>query len=333
MVKLTVRSALRDGMAEELRRDPDVFLMGEEVAEYQGAYKVTRALLQEFGPKRIIDTPISEYGFTGIGVGAAFTGLKPIVEFMSFNFAMQAIDHIVNSAAKIHYMSDGEMRCPIVFRGPNGIATRLAAQHAQCFSSWYAHIPGLKVIAPYHAADFKGLIKAAIRDPSPVVFLENEMLYAHAHEVTEEELNSVSGDSAAEIGKAKVRQFGDNITIVSFSISVETALKAAKIMFSEYNISAEVIDLRTLRPLDIDTIIKSVQKTNRLLIIEGGWGFAGIGAEVAAQIMEKAFDYLDAPVQRLCGKEVPLPYAANLERIALVQIEEVVSVIKRLCNV
>jgi pyruvate dehydrogenase E1 component beta subunit len=310
-------------MAEEMRRDKDVFVMGEEVAEYQGAYKVTQGLLQEFGPKRVIDTPITEHGFAGIGVGAAFTGLKPIVEFMTFNFAMQAIDQIINSAAKTHYMSGGSMSCPIVFRGPNGAAARVGAQHSQCYASWYGHIPGLKVIAPYSAADHKGLLKAAIRDPNPVVFLENEMLYGTSHDVPEEEY-------VEEIGKAKIVKSGKDVTIVAFSIQVGAALEAAEEL-AKIGINAEVIDLRTIRPLDINTIIDSVKKTNRLISVEEGWHFAGIGSEISAQISEQAFDYLDAPVMRITAKDVPLPYAANLEKLALPTVNDIVNMAKEIC--
>ncbi|MSO13227.1 pyruvate dehydrogenase complex E1 component subunit beta [Rickettsiales endosymbiont of Trichoplax sp. H2] len=323
MKKITIREALRDAMAEEMRNDADVFVMGEEVAEYQGAYKVTQGLLDEFGPKRVIDTPITEHGFAGIGVGAAFAGLKPIVEFMTFNFAMQAIDQIINSAAKTHYMSGGLISCPIVFRGPNGAAARVGAQHSQCYASWYAHVPGLKVIAPYFAADHKGLLKAAIRDPNPIVFLENEILYGDTHEVHEEEF-------VEEIGKAKVVRSGKDITIIAFSIQVKLALEAAK-KLEEIGIDAEVIDLRTIRPLDIDTVVNSVMKTNRALTVEEGWHFSGIGSEISAQISEKAFDYLDAPVTRVTAKDVPLPYAANLEKIALPSVEEIVNKAKEIC--
>ena len=323
MKKITIREALRDAMAEEMRLDRDVFVMGEEVAEYQGAYKVTQGLLDEFGSKRVIDTPITEHGFTGIGVGAAFTGLKPIVEFMTFNFAMQAIDQIINSAAKTHYMSGGLISCPIVFRGPNGAAARVGAQHSQCYASWYVHVPGLKVIAPYFASDYKGLLKAAIRDPNPVVFLENEILYGDTHEISEE-------DFIEEIGKAKIIKQGKDITIIVFSIQVKLALEAAK-KLEEIGIDAEVIDLRTIRPLDIDTIINSVMKTNRVLTVEEGWHFSGIGSEISAQISEVAFDYLDAPVTRVTAKDVPLPYAANLEKIALPSVEDIINKAKDIC--
>jgi pyruvate dehydrogenase E1 component beta subunit len=321
MVKQTVREALRDAMAEEMRRDPDVFLIGEEVAEYQGAYKVSQGLLDEFGAKRVIDTPITEYGFAGLGVGAGFAGLRPIVEFMTWNFAMQAIDHIINSAAKTLYMAGGELGCPIVFRGPNGAAARVAAQHSQEFGSWYAHCPGLKVIAPYSAADAKGLLKAAIRDPDPIVFLENEILYGHSFEVPKLD------DFVLPIGRARILRTGSDVTIVSFSLMMERVLQAAEALAQE-GIEAEVIDLRTLRPLDIPTIVESVQKTNRLVSVEEGWPRFGVGAELAAIAMEHAFDYLDAPVCRVTGKDVPMPYAANLERMALPQVENVVSAVK-----
>ena len=321
MIKQTVREALRDAMAEEMRRDPDVFLIGEEVAEYQGAYKVSQGLLDEFGAKRVIDTPITEYGFAGLGVGAGFAGLRPIVEFMTWNFAMQAIDHIINSAAKTLYMAGGELGCPIVFRGPNGAAARVAAQHSQEFSSWYAHCPGLKVIAPYSAADAKGLLKAAIRDPDPIVFLENEILYGHSFEVPKLD------DFVLPIGRARILRTGSDVTIVSFSLMMERVLQAAEALAQE-GIEAEVIDLRTLRPLDIPTIVESVKKTNRLVSVEEGWPRFGVGAELAAIAMEHAFDYLDAPVCRVTGKDVPMPYAANLERMALPQVEDVVSAVK-----
>ena len=323
MVRITVREVLRDAIAEEMRRDENVFVMGEEVAEYQGAYKVTQGLLQEFGAKRVIDTPITEHAFAGIGVGAAFAGLKPIVEFMTFNFAMQAIDQIVNSAAKTHYMSGGSITCPIVFRGPNGAATRVGAQHSQCYASWYGHVPGLKVIAPYFAADHKALLKAAIRDPNPVVFLENEILYGDTHEVSEEEY-------VDEIGKAKVIKRGADVTIVAFSIQVKIALEASA-KLEDMEIDAEIIDLRTIRPLDIATIINSIKKTNRLVSVEEGWHFAGIGSEISAQISEQAFDYLDAPVMRVTAKDVPLPYATNLEKLALPTVEDVISKVKEVC--
>jgi len=323
--KLTVREALRDAMAEEMRRDPDVFLMGEEVALYQGAYKVSQGLLDEFGPERVIDTPITEYGFTGLGVGAAMAGLKPIVEFMTWNFAMQAIDHIINSAAKTLYMSGGQMGCPIVFRGPNGAAPRVAAQHSQEYSSWYAHCPGLKVVAPWSAADAKGLLKAAIRDPNPVVFLENEVLYGQSFEVP------LVDDLVLPIGRAKTVRPGRDLTITAFSIMVGRALQAAE-KLAALGIEAEVIDLRTLRPLDVETIVASVKRTNRLLSVEEGWPVCGIGAELAALMMEHAFDWLDAPVVRVTGKDVPMPYAANLERMAVPQVEDVVEAARALCG-
>ncbi len=320
----SVREALRDAMAEEMRRDPTVFLMGEEVAEYQGAYKISQGLLEEFGAKRVIDTPITEQGFAGIGVGAAFYGLRPIVEFMTFNFAMQAIDQIINSAAKTRYMSGGQISSPIVFRGPNGAAARVAAQHSQCYASWYAHIPGLKVVAPWSAADAKGLLKAAIRDPNPVIFLENEVLYGQSFEVPQ------SDDWIVPIGKAKVVRPGRDVTIVTFSISVGRALEAAEALAQD-GIEAEVIDLRSLRPLDSETVIDSVKRTNRLVTVEEGWPTAGIGAELAALMMEHAFDWLDAPVTRVCGADVPMPYAANLERLALPQVADVVAAAKHVC--
>ena len=323
MAKISVREALRDAMAEEMRRDKNVFVMGEEVAEYQGAYKVTQGLLEEFGPKRVVDTPITEHGFAGVGVGAAFAGLKPIVEFMTFNFTMQAIDQIINSAAKTHYMSGGNITCPIVFRGPNGAAASVAAQHSQCYASWYGHIPGLKVIAPYFAKDHKSLLKAAIRDPNPVVFLENEILYGDIHEVPE-------GEFIDEIGKAKVIKKGNDVTIVAFSIQVKMALEAS-VQLEKMGIDAEVIDLRTIRPLDIATIIESVKRTNRLVSVEEGWHFAGIGSEISAQISEQAFDYLDAPVMRVTAKDVPLPYATNLEKLALPTVNEVIEKVKEVC--
>jgi len=320
----TVREALRDAMAEEMRRDDVVFLMGEEVAEYQGAYKVSQGLLDEFGPKRIIDTPITEHGFTGIGVGAAFDGLKPIVEFMTFNFAMQAMDQIINSAAKTLYMSGGQMGCPIVFRGPNGAASRVAAQHSQCYASWYAHCPGLIVMAPYSAGDAKGMLKAAIRNPNPVVFLENELLYGTTFDVPTDE------DFVAPIGRARILRRGSDVTITAFSIMCRDALIAAE-KLAEEGIDAEVIDLRTLRPLDVDTITTSVKKTNRIISVEEGWPYAGIGAEIAACMMEVAFDWLDAPVLRVTGKDVPMPYAANLEKLALPNPDDIVAAAKAVC--
>jgi len=324
MVTMTIREALRDAMAEEMRRDPDVFLMGEEVAEYQGAYKVSQGLLQEFSARRVIDTPITEHGFAGIGVGAAMAGLKPIVEFMTFNFAMQAIDQIINSAAKTLYMSGGQMGCSIVFRGPNGAAARVAAQHSQDYSAWYSQIPGLKVIAPFSAADAKGLLKSAIRDPNPVIFLENEVLYGHSGEVPKLD------DYVIPIGKARVVRKGNHVTIISWSNGMTYALKAADELAKE-GIEAEVIDLRTLRPLDTDTIVASVKKTGRAVAVEEGWQQNGIGAEIAARLMEHAFDYLDAPVLRVSGKDVPMPYAANLEKLALPSAAEVVEAAKSVC--
>jgi pyruvate dehydrogenase E1 component beta subunit len=324
MVTMTIREALRDAMAEEMRRDPDVFIMGEEVAEYQGAYKVTQGLLQEFGARRVIDTPITEHGFAGVGVGAAMSGLKPIVEFMTFNFAMQAIDQIINSAAKTLYMSGGQMGCSIVFRGPNGAAARVAAQHSQDYSAWYSQIPGLKVVAPFSAADYKGLLKAAIRDPNPVIFLENEMLYGHSGEVPKLD------DYVIPIGKARVVRSGGHVTLVSWSNGMSYALKAADELAKE-GIEAEVIDLRTLRPLDTETIIASVKKTGRAVAVEEGWQQSGVGAEIAARIMEHAFDYLDAPVGRVSGKDVPMPYAANLEKLALPSVADVVAAAKAVC--
>ncbi|MDX9862886.1 MAG: pyruvate dehydrogenase complex E1 component subunit beta [Rhodospirillales bacterium] len=321
---MTVREALRDAMAEEMRRDETVFLMGEEVAQYQGAYKISQGLLEEFGDKRVIDTPITEHGFAGLGVGAAFSGLRPIVEFMTFNFAMQAMDQIINSAAKTLYMSGGQMGCPIVFRGPNGAAARVAAQHSQCFGSWFAHIPGLKVVAPYSGADAKGLLKAAIRDPNPVIFLENEILYGRTFEVP------TDLDFVLPIGRAKIERSGKNVTLVTFSLMVETTLKAAEAL-AEQGIDAEVINLRSLRPLDVETIVASVKKTNRIVSIEEGWPTAGIGSEIAALMMEHAFDYLDAPVVRVAGADVPMPYAANLEKLALPQVETITEAAKAVC--
>jgi pyruvate dehydrogenase E1 component beta subunit len=320
LVKTTVRDALRDAMAEEMRRDEAVFLMGEEVAQYQGAYKVSRDLLQEFGDRRIIDTPITEHGFAGLGVGAAMAGLKPIVEFMTFNFAMQAIDQIINSAAKTLYMSGGQIKCSVVFRGPNGAAARVAAQHSQDYSAWYAQVPGLKVVAPYDAADAKGLLKAAIRDPNPVVFLEHEMLYGLEFDVPE-------GDWVVPIGKAKVRREGTGVTIVAHSRMVGMALQAAEILAGE-GIEAEVVDLRTLRPLDHETVVESVKKTNRLVTVEEGWGPMGVGAEVIARVLEHAFDYLDAPPARVHQEDVPMPYAANLEALSLPSVDKIVKAAK-----
>jgi pyruvate dehydrogenase E1 component subunit beta len=321
MVSMTMREALRDAMAEEMRRDADVFVMGEEVAEYQGAYKVTQGLLQEFGKERVIDTPITEHGFAGLGVGAALAGLKPIVEFMTFNFAMQAMDQLINSAAKTLYMSGGQMGCSIVFRGPNGAAARVAAQHSQDYSAWYSHIPGLTVIAPYTAADAKGLLKSAIRYPNPVIFLENEILYGHSSPVPKLD------DYLVPIGKAKVARPGEHVTLVAWSMGMSYALKAAEELAKE-SLSAEVIDLRTLRPMDTATIVASVQKTGRCVVVEEGWPQSGVGAEVAARIMENAFDWLDAPVARVSGKDVPMPYAANLEKLALPSVADVVAAAK-----
>jgi pyruvate dehydrogenase E1 component beta subunit len=324
MVTMTMREALRDAMAEEMRRDKDVFVMGEEVAEYQGAYKVTQGLLQEFGARRVIDTPITEHGFAGLGIGAALAGLKPVVEFMTYNFAMQAIDQLINSAAKTLYMSGGQMGCQIVFRGPNGVAARVAAQHSQDYSAWYSHVPGLKVISPSTAADAKGLLKAAIRDLNPVIFLENEILYGHSSPVPKLD------DFVLPIGKAKIARPGNDVTIVSWSMGMNYALKAAEKLASE-GIDAEVIDLRTLKPMDTDTIVASVQKTARLVTVEEGWQQSGVGAEIAARVMERAFDYLDAPVARVSGKDVPMPYAANLEKLALPSVVEVVEAAKAVC--
>ncbi|WP_421709583.1 pyruvate dehydrogenase complex E1 component subunit beta [Algihabitans sp.] len=321
---LTVRDALRDAMAEELRRDAKVFVMGEEVAEYQGAYKVTQGLLAEFGEKRVIDTPITEHGFTGLAAGAAMYGLKPVVEFMTFNFAMQAIDQIINSSAKTLYMSGGQIQNPIVFRGPNGAASRVAAQHSQCYASWYGHVPGLKVVSPWSSADAKGLLKAAIRDPNPVIFLENEILYGQSFEVPDTE------DWLVPIGKAKVVRSGSDVTLVAHSIMVGRCLEAAEQLAGE-GIEAEVIDLRTIRPMDTATVVESVKKTNRLVTAEEGWPFAGIGSELAAVMMEQAFDHLDAPVVRVTGADVPLPYAANLEKLALPQADKVVAAAKQVC--
>ena len=321
---LTIREALRDAMAEEMRRDPNVFLMGEEVAQYQGAYKVSQGLLDEFGPKRIIDTPITEHGFAGIGVGAAFGGLKPIVEFMTFNFSMQAIDQIINSAAKTLYMSGGQMGCPIVFRGPNGAASRVGAQHSQCFASWYAHCPGLKVVSPYSAADAKGLLKAAIRDPNPVIFLEHELMYGRSFEVP------TDPDYILPLGKAAVVRQGKDVTVTAFSMMVGYALEAAEQLAKE-GIDVEVVDLRTLRPLDTDTIIRSVQKTNRIVSLEEGWPVAGMGSEVCTVVCEKAFDYLDAQPVRVTAEDVPLPYAANLEKLALPSVDKIIQAVKTVC--
>ncbi|MDU0343610.1 pyruvate dehydrogenase complex E1 component subunit beta [Bosea rubneri] len=324
VVTMTMREALRDAMAEEMRRDADVFVMGEEVAEYQGAYKVTQGLLQEFGARRVIDTPITEHGFAGIGVGAALTGLRPIVEFMTFNFAMQAIDQIINSAAKTLYMSGGQMGCPIVFRGPNGAAARVGAQHSHDYAAWYSNVPGLKVVMPYSASDAKGLLKSAIRDPNPIIFLENEILYGRSFEVPK------GDDFLVPIGKAKVVRPGTDVTIVSFGIGMTYALGAAEALAKD-GIEAEVIDLRTIRPMDIETVIASVQKTNRCVAVEEGFPQSGVTAEIGMKIMEAAFDYLDAPVARVTGKDVPMPYAANLEKLALPNVGEVVAAAKAVC--
>lgn len=321
MVSLTVREALRDAMAEEMRRDPDVFIMGEEVAQYQGAYKITQGLLDEFGPKRVVDTPITEHGFAGVGVGAAFAGLKPIVEFMTFNFAMQAIDQIVNSAAKTLYMSGGQMGAPMVFRGPSGAAARVAAQHSQCYAAWYSHIPGLKVVMPYTAADAKGLLKAAIRDPNPVIFLENEILYGHHFDVPKLD------DFVLPIGKARIHKQGKDAPIVSFGIGMTYAVKAAEELAGQ-GIDVEIIDLRTIRPMDIATVVESVKKTGRLVTVEEGFPQSSVGTEIATRVMQQAFDYLDAPILTIAGKDVPMPYAANLEKLALPSVAEVVEAVK-----
>ncbi len=317
-VTQTVREALRDAIAEEMRRDSNVLLIGEEVAEYQGAYKVSQGLLQEFGPRRVIDTPITEQGFAGLGIGAAFAGLRPIVEFMTFNFAMQAMDQLINSAAKTRYMSGGQMAAPIVFRGPNGIASRVAAQHSQCYASWYAHVPGLKVVAPYTGADHKGLLKSAIRDPNPVIFLEHELVYGESFAVPDDP------EFLVPIGKARIARAGEHVTITAFSRMVKLALQAAEEL-EKAGISAEVIDLRSLRPFDVAAVAESVKKTNRIVSVEEGWPFAGIGSEIAAIVMEECFDWLDAPLKRVAGKDVPLPYAANLERLAVPQVEDIVA--------
>jgi len=324
MVTMTVREALRDAMAEEMRRDPDIFVMGEEVAEYQGAYKVTQGLLQEFGARRVIDTPITEHGFAGLGIGAALAGLKPIVEFMTFNFAMQAMDQLINSAAKTRYMSGGQIDASIVFRGPNGPAARVAAQHSEDFTAWYSHIPGLKVIAPFTAADAKGLLKSAIRDPNPVMFLENEILYGQSFPVPKLD------DYVVPIGRARIARAGSDVTLVAWSMGMTYALKAADALAKD-GINAEVVDLRTIRPMDIGTIVESVKKTARLVTVEEGWRQSGVGAEIAARVMEEAFDWLDAPVTRVTGKDVPMPYAANLEKLALPSVEEVVEAAKAVC--
>ncbi|MDQ0320108.1 pyruvate dehydrogenase E1 component beta subunit [Pararhizobium capsulatum DSM 1112] len=324
MVSTTVREALRDAMAEEMRRSEDVFVMGEEVAEYQGAYKITQGLLQEFGPRRVVDTPITEHGFAGVGVGAAMTGLRPIVEFMTFNFAMQAIDHIINSAAKTLYMSGGQMGAPMVFRGPSGAAARVGAQHSQCYAAWYSHIPGLKVIMPYTAADAKGLLKAAIRDPNPVIFLENEILYGHSFDVPKMD------DFVLPIGKARVHKVGTDVTIVSFGIGMTYAVKAAAELEKD-GIDVEIIDLRTIRPMDLPTVIESVKKTGRLVTVEEGFPQSSVGTEIATRVMQQAFDYLDAPILTIAGKDVPMPYAANLEKLALPNVGEVVQAVKTVC--
>ncbi len=320
--KMTVREALNAAMAEEMRKNEDVFLMGEEVAQYQGAYKISQGLLDEFGDKRVIDTPITEHGFAGLGIGAAFGGLKPIVEFMTFNFAMQAMDQLINSAAKTHYMSGGQMTCPIVFRGPNGAAARVGAQHSQDYAAWYAHIPGLKVVMPYTAADAKGLLKSAIRDPNPVIFLENEIMYGHSFDVPDIE------DYTVPLGKAKIAREGDDVTIVSFGVGMKYAMEAAE-KLAEDGVSAEIVDLRTLRPMDTDTVIKSVMKTNRCVTVEEGFPVGSIGNHISAVLMEQAFDYLDAPVINCTGKDVPMPYAANLEKLALVTTDEVIEAVKK----
>ncbi|EKF57077.1 pyruvate dehydrogenase subunit beta [Agrobacterium albertimagni AOL15] len=324
MVTMTVREALREAMAEEMRANPDVFIMGEEVAEYQGAYKITQGLLQEFGAKRVVDTPITEHGFAGLGVGAAMAGLKPIVEFMTFNFAMQAIDHIINSAAKTLYMSGGQMGAPIVFRGPNGAAARVGAQHSQDYAAWYSQIPGLKVVMPYTAADAKGLLKAAIRDPNPVIFLENEILYGHSFEVPKMD------DFVLPIGKARIHKTGKDATIVSFGIGMTYSVKAVEELAKE-GIDVELIDLRTIRPMDLPTVIESVKKTGRLVTVEEGYPQSSVGTEIATRVMQQAFDYLDAPILTIAGKDVPMPYAANLEKLALPSVAEVVQAVKTVC--
>ncbi len=327
-MEVVVRDALNKALFEEMERDGSVFIIGEEVAEYQGAYKVTQGLLQKFGARRVVDTPISEYGFSGVGVGSAFAGLRPVVEFMSFNFSMQAIDHVINSAAKTNYMSDGQVKCPIVFRGPNGAAAGVAAQHSQCYASWYSHVPGLKVVAPYFADDYKGLLKSAIRDPSPVIFLENEVAYGLSHEVEEEKFGE---NYLVEIGKARIVKKGNDVTLITFSLCVKHSIEAVKKLESE-GISVELIDLRTLRPIDTDTIIASLKKTNRLVCVEEGWPFCGIGAEISAIVMEEAFDYLDAPVMRVTAKDVPLPYSKPLESLALPSTEDIIECVKRVCD-
>ena len=324
MVSTTVREALRDAMVEELRRDETVFVIGEEVAEYEGAYKITQGLLAEFGDRRIVDTPITEHGFTGLAVGAAFGGLRPILEFMTFNFAMQAIDQIVNSAAKTLYMAGGQMGCPIVFRGPNGAAARVAAQHSQDYTAWYSHIPGLKVVVPYTAADAKGLLKSAVRDPNPVIFLENEILYGQSFDIPKVD------DWTVPIGKARIHRKGTDVTIVSFGIGMTYAVKAAEQLADE-GIDAEIIDLRTIRPLDIDTVVRSVRKTNRCVTVEEGWPQGSVGGHIASELMERAFDHLDAPVLKITGKDVPMPYAANLEKLALPSVKDVIDAVKAVC--
>jgi len=323
--KLTVREALREAMAEEMRKHPEIYVMGEEVAEYNGAYKITQGLLAEFGAKRVIDTPITEHGFAGLAVGSAFAGLRPIVEFMTFNFAMQAIDQIINSAAKTNYMSGGQVRCPIVFRGPNGAASRVGAQHSQCYAAWYGSIPGLKVVAPYSSADAKGLLKSAIRDPNPVIFLENEITYGFSFE------EEYDDDHIVEIGKAKILREGTDVTIIAFSLVVKYALEAAEEL-EKIGISAEVIDLRTIRPLDRETIVESVKKTSRCITVEEGFPFASIGSEIASILIDEAFDYLDAPIKKLASVDAPLPYAENLERLALPKAKDIIKVAKELCN-
>jgi pyruvate dehydrogenase E1 component beta subunit len=325
MIQITVREALRDAMAEEMRKDTTIFVMGEEVAQYHGAYKVTQGLLEEFGEQRVIDTPITEHGFAGLGVGAAFTGLKPIIEFMTFNFAMQAIDQIINSAAKTHYMSGGQVRCPIVFRGPNGAASRVGAQHSQNFASWYAHVPGLVVISPYSASDAKGLLKSAIISPDPVVFLENELLYGVSFDMETDEGEYIP------IGKAKVVRTGSDVTIVGFSLQMKSCIAAANLL-AERGINAEVIDLRTLRPLDFNTIIDSVKKTNRLVCVDESWEFCSVASAIAAKVGSEAFDYLDAEILTVCSKDVPMPYAANLEKMTLPQVEDIVNACLKICK-
>ncbi len=321
MSNISVREALRDAMQEEMRSDERVFIMGEEVGEYQGAYKVTQGLLQEFGPKRVVDTPITEHGFAGIAVGAAFVGLKPVVEFMTFNFAMQAIDQIINSAAKTSYMSGGTISCPIVFRGPNGAAARVGAQHSQCYASWYAHVPGLKVIAPYSASDHKSLLKAAIRDPNPIIFLEHELLYNNLGEISEQEV-------VGEIGKAKIAKEGNDVSIITFSLQVKNALLAADLL-KEEGVSVEVIDILTINPIDKESIVASVKKTNRAVVVEEGWAFCGVSSEISSILIEEAFDYLDAPIERVTAKPVPLPYAANLEKASLPSVEDIVCAVRK----